>query len=74
MSHSARALREAMGISQTELGRRVQLSQGALSHIERGTRRPSLDAAIRLARVFGLTVEQLFAELGPRHLEGKASD
>jgi putative transcriptional regulator len=63
-----------MGISQTELAHRVQVSQGALSHIERGTRRPSLDVAIRLARAFGLTVEELFAELGPRRLKGKASD
>lgn len=74
MSQSTRALREAMGVSQTELARRVQVSQGALSHIERGTRKPSLSVAMRLARAFGLTVEELFGDPGSRQMESSASD
>ncbi len=63
MRPRVRAIRVELGISQAELARRIKMSQGALSHIENGTRKPSLDAALRISRVLKKTSEELFGEL-----------
>ncbi|QWK23093.1 hypothetical protein CSW25_07120 [Thermus scotoductus] len=43
-----RALRESRGLSQGALAQKVGVSQGMISHIERGRRRPSLPTLMRL--------------------------
>jgi putative transcriptional regulator len=55
-----RDLRAQRGWSQAELGVRVGVSRQAIIAIEGERFDPSLPLAFKLARVFGLTIEELF--------------
>ncbi|MFI5181184.1 MAG: helix-turn-helix transcriptional regulator [Thermoanaerobaculia bacterium] len=47
-------------ISQAALAERVGVSRQTIVAIEKGNYNPSVELALRLAAVFGVTVEQLF--------------
>ena len=55
-----RRLRLIAGWTQTELARRAQISRQAMVAIEAGTYLPGVAVALRLARLLGTSVEQLF--------------
>ncbi len=55
-------VREAMGISQTELAHKLRLTQGYISNIEKGHRNPSEDTQRRIARTLGVEREIIFRE------------
>jgi putative transcriptional regulator len=55
-----KVLRAERDWSQAELGERVGLSRQAINAIERDKYDPSLPAAIRIARLFEATVEEIF--------------
>ena len=57
-----RRLRLMAGWSQTELARRAQISRQAMAAIEGGTYLPGVAVALRLARLLGTSVEQLFGD------------
>lgn len=60
MKNQVRRLREARGWSQGELGERVGVTRQTVYFIETGRFDPSLPLAMRLARVFGHKVEEVF--------------
>ena len=60
MKNRLRDLRTARHWSQEELGTRVGVSRQAIIAIETGKFDPSLPLAFKLARVFGLTIEDIF--------------
>jgi putative transcriptional regulator len=60
MVNDVRALRTAKGMSQQGLGDALGVSRQTVNAIEQGRYDPSLPLAIRLARYFGLTVEEIF--------------
>lgn len=47
-------------MSQTELGQRIGLTRQTLAAIEAGKYSPSLEAAFRIAEVFGVDLQQVF--------------
>ena len=53
--------REEKGMSQTELGKLCGVSRQTISSIERGDYHPSVVLALRIAKIFGKTVEDLFS-------------
>lgn len=53
-------LRKEKGINQTDLGRLVGVSRQTISLIERGDYNPSVMVALSLARVFDVSVEDIF--------------
>jgi putative transcriptional regulator len=55
-----RELRAKRNWSQEELGTRVGVSRQAIIAIETGRFDPSLPLAFKLARVFGLAIEDVF--------------
>jgi molybdate-binding protein/DNA-binding XRE family transcriptional regulator len=57
-----RRLRLTAGWTQTELARRAQISRQAVVAIEAGTYQPGVAVALRLARLLGTSVEQLFGD------------
>ena len=61
VTNSIRALREASGLTQAELGRRVGVTRQTLIAIEQGRYSPSLELAFQLARELEAPLEQLFA-------------
>jgi putative transcriptional regulator len=59
-----RDLRAERGWSQVELGARVGVSRQAIIAIETGRFDPSLPLAFKLARLFGLAIEDIFESDG----------
>lgn len=57
-----RALRTQQHYSQKEVGALIGLSQNAISNLETGHTRLSLDLAVTIAAVFGMSVDALVAE------------
>ncbi|MBN2170438.1 MAG: helix-turn-helix transcriptional regulator [Candidatus Krumholzibacteriota bacterium] len=50
----------ADGMTQQELAERVGVTRQTIISIEKGKYKPSVELALRLARVFGAPVEDLF--------------
>ena len=59
MITKVRQLRVAAGLTQQQLAERVHVSARTIISIEKGPYSPSLMLAYRMARVCGVTVEQL---------------
>lgn len=53
-------LRKEKGINQTDLGRLVGVSRQTISLIERGDYNPCVMVALSLAKVFDVSVEDIF--------------
>ena len=64
------ALRKAAGLSQEQLAERLDVSRQAVGKWERGEAVPDLEKTVRLARVFGVSVDSL---LGLEAPEGKGA-
>jgi putative transcriptional regulator len=47
-------------MSQTELAERIGMTRQTVAAIEAGKYSPSLEAAFRIAEVFGVTLDQVF--------------
>jgi putative transcriptional regulator len=61
LANRLRELREAKGWTQADLAARIGVSRKTINTIENGVFVPSTIIALRLARAFGRTVEQLFS-------------
>ncbi|MDI6907492.1 MAG: helix-turn-helix transcriptional regulator [Thermoanaerobacterales bacterium] len=60
MRNRLRELRQQAELRQEDLAERVGVSRQTIISIENGRYNPSLVLAHRLARVFGLTIEDVF--------------
>lgn len=60
MKNRVRELRSARGWSQAELGKRLGVSRQTVNAIENGKYDPSLPLAFKIARLFGLKIEEIF--------------
>jgi len=65
MKNRLRVLRAERGWSQAELGGRLGVSRQAVNAIETGKHDPSLPLAFRLARLFGMNIEEIFDDGEP---------
>jgi putative transcriptional regulator len=61
MRNRLRELRDERGWSQGALAERADVSRQTINAIESGKYDPSLPLAFRLAGVFGLRIEEIFA-------------
>lgn len=52
--------RARLGVNQQELGRMAGVSRQTISQIERGDYSPSVTLALKLAKLCGVSVEELF--------------
>jgi putative transcriptional regulator len=57
-----RVLRAERSWSQADLAERLEVSRQSVNAIETGKYDPSLPLAFKIARVFGLPIEQVFSE------------
>lgn len=67
MRNHIQKLREELNLTQDELARRVEVTRQTINAIENDKYNPTLSLAFKLARLFGLTVDQVFdydAEIG----------
>ena len=60
LENRLKELRAAKGLNQQELGALVGASRQTISLIKRGDYNPSITLALRIAKVFGTIVEQVF--------------
>ena len=69
-----REFREAAGISQTELARRVYVSRQTVGNWEAGRTLADVQSLVLLSQVFGTTVDALIGEKGSRAVRATASE
>lgn len=60
MKNRLEELRTAKGMRQDELAIAMRVSRQTISSLENGRYNPSILLAMKLARYFGVTVEELF--------------
>ena len=65
MNNRLRELRGERGWSQAYLAEKLEVSRQSVNAIETGRYDPSLPLAFRIARIFGLTIEQIFEDTAP---------
>ena len=62
MKNRLRVLRAERDWSQGDLAHRLEISRQSVNAIETGKYDPSLPLAFRIARLFELTIEQIFSD------------
>jgi putative transcriptional regulator len=62
MNNRLRVLRAERNWSQAELAERLEVSRQSVNAIETGKYDPSLPLAFKLAKLFGLPLEQIFLD------------
>lgn len=60
VTNTIRSVREAAGMTQAEVARRVGVTRQTLIAIEQGRYSPTLELAFQLARVFDARLDDLF--------------
>lgn len=60
-----RLFRDERGLTQTELGELLDLTQSNISAIERGDRGVTIHQAVRIARALRISVDELLTGSGP---------
>jgi len=60
VANSLRSLREAAGLTQADVARRVGVTRQTLIAIEQGKYSPTLELAFQLCRVFGVRIDDAF--------------
>ena len=62
MKNRLKVLRAERNWSQADLAQRLDVSRQSVNAIETGKYDPSLPLAFRIARLFDLTIEQIFSD------------
>lgn len=66
LTNRVRELRERGGMTQAALGEAIGVTRQTIIAIEQARYSPSLESAFRIARVFGVGVEDVFSWHEPR--------
>jgi len=69
LNNRLRQLREKHDLTQEDLAARVGVSRQTIISLEKGRYNPSLLLAYKLARVFNLTIEEVFIFKNGRDIE-----
>lgn len=59
MMTKLQAMRKAKGMKQREVAQKLDITKQGFSLIERGERKLKADMAVELAKIYGVTVEEL---------------
>lgn len=60
MKNRLEELRKAQGIKQEELAEALEVSRQTIGSLENGRYNPSILLAFKIAKYFGLTIEEIF--------------
>lgn len=60
MKNCLEELRRERGLNQEELARALRVSRQTIGSLENGRYNPSITLAFRIARYFGLSIEEVF--------------
>lgn len=61
LNNRLKEYRAKINVNQTEMGRLVGVSRQTISQIERGDYSPSVTLALKIAKVLGVRVEDIFS-------------
>lgn len=61
LSNNLKVHRAKLGINQTRLSQMAGVSRQTISSIERGEYNPSIILVLKLAKIFDVTVEEIFS-------------
>lgn len=61
LNNRLKEYRARINVNQTEMGRLVGVSRQTISQIERGDYSPSVTLALKIAKVLGVRVEDIFS-------------
>jgi putative transcriptional regulator len=61
MKNNIKVERARKGVTQAELAQQIQVSRQTINAIELGKYNPSTELALKMAKFFGCTVEELFS-------------
>lgn len=70
MKNRLKVMRAERDWSQAELAFRLDVSRQAVNAIETGKHDPSLPLAFRIARLFGMKIEEVFDDAGGGSADG----
>lgn len=60
LKNRLKEFRAKINVNQQEMGQLVQVSRQTISQIERGDYSPSVTLALKIAKVFNASVEEIF--------------
>lgn len=69
MGHKLKSLRAEKRLTQKQLADRIGLAVSAVSSYESGTRYPSYDVLVKLARIFHVTTDYLVGMTDARNID-----
>ena len=55
-------LRKAKKLRAEDVARMLGISKSMVYEIERGTRRPGIDTALKISKFFGLSLEEVYSD------------
>ena len=70
MNNRLEELRKERGITQEELAALLEVSRQTISSLEKGRYNPSIQLAFKIARYFGLRIEDIFIYEEDDHEQG----
>lgn len=56
--------RKELGLTQVQIENRAEISQGYISHVEKGNQNPSFDFLLKLAKTYDLSIDWLIFGVG----------
>lgn len=59
LKNNLKEVREFLGLSQSELGRKTGLQPSAIAHFEAGRREPNIDNLVKLSIALGVSTDRL---------------
>jgi len=62
MNERIKKIRKQKGLSQTDLGERIGVSQQVITNYERGLREPDIETLLKIAGALDVTLESLIGE------------
>ena len=60
MKNRLEEIRKGKGINQEQLANELEVSRQTISSLEKGRYNPSITLAFKIARYFGLSIEEIF--------------
>ena len=66
LPYKLKELREALGLTQTQLGERAGIAQEFVSEIEKGRKKPSIEVLEKLCGALGCTADYLLGMTGTK--------
>ncbi|MCM8816750.1 MAG: helix-turn-helix transcriptional regulator [Candidatus Omnitrophica bacterium] len=62
LGQSIRKIRKSLGLTQEELSRKTGIAPSFLSHIERGTKKASIETIYKIANALDVPLQKIFTE------------